>query len=76
MLCYEWRRVAIVLYQPDEVRVDRRAGALPLARDVFSMTDQTLLWRGQFSNLQTIGNVVSQIVCDYTAGSPNGLAFA
>ena len=43
MLCYEWRRVAIVLYQPDEVRVDRRADALPLAGDVLSMTDETLL---------------------------------
>ena len=40
------------------------------------MLDGTLLWRGAFSNLQTIGNVVSRIVCDYTAGSPDGFAFA
>jgi hypothetical protein len=57
-------------------RGPRRADALPLARRCFFMLDGTLLWRIEFSNLQRIGNVVSRILCDYTAGSPNGFAFA
>ncbi len=40
------------------------------------MINGTLLWRREFSNLQRIGNVVSPILCDYTADSPNGFAFA
>jgi len=40
------------------------------------MIDGTLLWRREFSNLQSIGNIVSRILCDYTEGSPNGFAFA
>lgn len=43
---------------------------------VFSMINVSLLWRWKFSNLQRVGNVVSQIVCDYTAVSPDGFAFA
>ncbi len=54
----------------------RRADALPPPWAVLSMTDETLPSRGAFSNLQTIGNVVSRILCDYTASSPNGFAFA